>query len=103
MATAVTSQIEIDEQGVAWIIGANTKVTEVVLDKLSYGWSPEEIHFQHPHLSLAQIHSALAYYYENGEKLNAEIERDYQEAKALQPRLSNPALRRKLEELKKRS
>ena len=39
------------------------KVTEVVLDKIAYGWSPEEIHFQHPHLSLAQIHAALTYYY----------------------------------------
>jgi hypothetical protein len=36
-----------------------------VLDKLAYGWSPEEIHFQHPALSLAQIHAALSYYYEN--------------------------------------
>jgi uncharacterized protein (DUF433 family) len=102
MATAVASQIEIDEQGVAWITGANTKVAEVVLDKLAYGWSPEEVHFQHPHLSLAQIHSALAYYYDNREKVDAEIERDYQDAKSLQPRLSNPALRRKLEQLKKR-
>ena len=33
---------------------------EVVLDRLAYGWSPEEIHFQHAELSLAQIHSALA-------------------------------------------
>ncbi len=69
MATRVTTHIEIDEEGVAWITSANTKVIEVVLDKLAYGWSPEEIHFQHPHLSLAQIHSALAYYYENQEKL----------------------------------
>ena len=41
----VASQIEIDDQGVAWIAGANTKVIEVVLDKLAYGWSPEEMHF----------------------------------------------------------
>ncbi len=26
----------------------------------SYGWSAEELQFQHPYLSLGQIHSALA-------------------------------------------
>ena len=62
--TIVSTHIEIDDKGVASITGANTKVVEVVLDRLAYGWSPEEIHFQHPHLSLAQIHSALAYYYD---------------------------------------
>ena len=62
MSSIATTHIEIDERGVAWITGANTKVIEVVLDKLAYGWSPEEIHFQHPGLSLAQIHAALTYY-----------------------------------------
>ena len=101
MSGTVASQIEIDGQGVAWIVGANTKVIEVILDKLAYGWSPEEIHFQHPRLSLAQIHSALAYYYENREKIDAEIERDYQEAKSLRSKLSNPQLHQKLRALKR--
>ncbi len=101
MAISITKQLETDEQGVVWITGANTKVIEVVLDKMSYGWSPEEIHFQHPHLSLAQIHSALAYYYENREKLDAEIERERQEAENLKDQVSNPALRQKLLKLKK--
>ena len=100
MAITVASQIEIDDHGVAWIAGANTKVLDVVLDKKAYGWSPEEIHFQHPHLTLSQIHSALAYYYENSGKLDAQIDRDYQEAKRLEPTLSDPALRQKLHALK---
>jgi uncharacterized protein (DUF433 family) len=102
MATNITTQLEIDENGVAWIAGANTKVIEVVLDKLAYGWSPEEIHFQHSHLSLAQIHSALAYYYENREVLDAEIERERREAEQLKNQVSNPALLQKLLRLKKR-
>ena len=64
---------------VAWIAGVNTKVKEVVLDKLAYGWSPEEMHFQHPHLSMAQIHAALAYYYENQDHLDEEIRRDLED------------------------
>src|SRR5207237_3676036 len=47
MSTGLTTQIEIDARGVAWVAGANTKVKEIVLDKLAYGWSPEEMHFQH--------------------------------------------------------
>lgn len=101
MPSTVVSQIEIDDQGVAWIVGANTKAIEVVLDKIAYGWSPEEIHFQHPHLSLAQVHSALAYYYENKESLDAEIDRDYQEARSMRSQLSSPALREKLHTLQK--
>ena len=58
--SSLISSIEIDQQGVAWIVAANTKVIEVVMDKLAHGWSPEEIHFQHSHLSLAHIHAALS-------------------------------------------
>jgi uncharacterized protein (DUF433 family) len=58
-------------------------VIEVVLDHLAYGWSPEEIHFQHTHLSLAQIHAALSYYHDHQTELDAEIQRQLAEAEAL--------------------
>ena len=73
MAMTTHPHIRLDDRGVAWIDGANVKVIEVVLDRLAYGWSPEEIHFQHADLSLAQIHSALAYYYDHQSRLDAEI------------------------------
>ncbi len=38
------------------------KVVELVVEQRTYGWSPEELHFQHPYLTLRQIHSAPAYY-----------------------------------------
>jgi uncharacterized protein (DUF433 family) len=75
--------IRLDEHGVAWIDDANVKVIEVVLDRLAYGWSPEEIHFQQPHLSLAQIHAALAYYYDHQAALDAEIGRQEETARRL--------------------
>jgi hypothetical protein len=46
------TQIELDNRGIAWIGGTKAKIIEVVLDKVAYGSSPEEIHFQHPNLSL---------------------------------------------------
>jgi len=99
--TAVfATQIEIDGRGVAWIGGTKVKVAEVVLDKLAHGWSPEEIHLQHPHLSLAQIHAALTYYYENQNDLDMQIRRGSEEAGKLASQVSDADLRGKLSGLK---
>jgi len=35
-----TTHIEIDERGVAWITDANTKVIEVILDRVAYWMEP---------------------------------------------------------------
>jgi len=100
MSTVTTTHIEIDEQGTAWIADSNTKVIEVVLDKLAYGWSPEEIHFQHPHLALAQIHAALAYYYDHQDELHADIDRRHQEVDDLAAEAASSSLQQKLRALK---
>src|SRR5437773_790696 len=97
----VASAIEVDDRGVAWIAGANTKVIEVVLDKIAYGWSPEEMHLQHPHLSLAQIHAALSYYYEHQEELDADIARRRKEVEKMAAESPDSPLRRKLLNLRK--
>ena len=31
------------------------KAIELVAEAIAYGWSPEELHFQHSYLSLGQI------------------------------------------------
>ena len=102
MTAVFATQIELDGRGVAWIGGTKVKVTEVVLDKIAYGSSPEEIHFQHPHLSLAQIHAALTYYYENQSDLDAQMQRDLEESDKLAAEVSDPEFRRKLIDLKQR-
>ena len=98
MVAVVNSLIEIDEKGVPWISGANTKVIEVVLDKMAHGSSPEEMHLQYPHLSLAQIHAALSYYYEHQANMDAEIERWDREVEALRAEQTNPLKRQELEQ-----
>jgi len=50
------------------------KVVELVVEKLAHGWSPEELHFQHPYLTLGQIYSALAYYSDHQAELEKDIE-----------------------------
>lgn len=101
MTAIFATQIELDGQGVAWIGGTRVKVVEVVLDKIAYGWSPEEIHFQHPHLSLAQIHGALTYYYEHQSELDARIRQGLDETDKLAAEVSDAEFRRKLSDLKR--
>ena len=97
MVAVINSLIEIDEKGVPWITGANTKVVEVVLDKIAYGWSPEEMHRQHPHLSMAQIHAALSYYYEHQAEVDADIERRNRYVEEMRAQNTNPFTREELE------
>jgi uncharacterized protein (DUF433 family) len=101
VTATLATQIELDDRGLAWIAGTRVKVTEVVLDKVAYGSSPEEIHFQHPNLSLAQIHGALTYYYENQDKLDEQIRRGLEESDKLSAHVSDPEFRRKLLHLKR--
>jgi uncharacterized protein (DUF433 family) len=85
-----------DDGGRPWIDDTNTKVIEVVLDHIAYGWSADEIHHQYPYLSLAQIHSALAYYFDHKQDVDAEIERqrkEYEELRA-QANVESPFLKR---------
>jgi uncharacterized protein (DUF433 family) len=101
VTTVLTTQIELDARGLAWIAGTRVKVVEIVLDKLAHGWSSEEIHFQHPNLSMAQIHAALTYYYENQAKLDEQIREGLKEAAAVSAQLSDESLRRRLIDLQR--
>jgi uncharacterized protein (DUF433 family) len=67
--------ILIEADRVPRIAGTTTKVIEIVLDQQAYGWSPEEIQYQHPYLTLGQIHAALAYYWDHRAELDQDIQR----------------------------
>lgn len=75
-STTTTSyeHIRLDDKGSPYIVGTTMKVVELIMAQKAYGWSPEELHFQHPYLAMNQIHSALAYYWEHQEALDADIE-----------------------------
>ena len=73
--TATTYEhVQLNSNGVPIISGTTMKVVELVMAQMAYGWSPEELHFQHPYLTLGQIHSALAYYWDHKETLDLDIE-----------------------------
>ena len=96
MPKTTTAHIHLDDRGRAWIDDTNTKVIEVVLDKLANGSSPEEIHFQHSHLSMAQIHAALSYYYDHQAEFDAEIERQVKEYDELRAKVEDSPIRQRL-------
>jgi uncharacterized protein (DUF433 family) len=70
--------VVLDEDDVAVIDGTNMKVQELVAERLAWGWSPEELLLNHPYLTLGQIFSALAYYADHQEQIEAAIEADVQ-------------------------
>ena len=74
--TICYEHITVRGDGVALIAQTRTKVSQLASETVAYGWSPEEIHFQHPFLSMGQIHSALAYYWDHQEEINRQIEAD---------------------------
>jgi uncharacterized protein (DUF433 family) len=101
MSQTPTAHIRLDERGVAWIDDTNVKVIEVVLDKLAHGSSPEEMHLQYPHLSLAQIHAALSYYYDHQQAFDAAIEDQLRRVEALAAQAGDSPVRQRLRALGK--
>lgn len=78
--TTPYEHIVVEDKGIAVVADSRMKVAHLVSEVMAYGWSPEELHFQHPHLSMGQIHSALAYYWDHQEEINQQIEDNLQYA-----------------------
>lgn len=56
------------------------RVAQIAMDHLGRAWSSEEIARQYPHLSLSEIHSALAYYFDHQEQIDREIREELRQA-----------------------
>lgn len=70
------------------IAGTRIQVKYLAVMHYRQKMSPEEIISELPHLTLADIHAALAYYHDHREAINAEIAADrvwYDEMKARSP------------------
>jgi uncharacterized protein (DUF433 family) len=82
IATAY-KHIHLDDLQVPIVAGTTMKVVEIIIAQKAYGWSPEEIHFQHPYLSMSQIYSALAYYWDDRGEMDRDIQRRFDFAESL--------------------
>jgi uncharacterized protein (DUF433 family) len=96
MTQAFIEHIVVDEKGVARIAGSRIKVIHLVMEKMAYGWSADEIQAQHPHLSLADVHAAFTYYYDHKADLDSAIEEDNRCAEAMRAQVDQSWLVEKL-------
>ena len=55
------------------VSGTRSRVTQIVRD-IHRGSTPDRIHEEYPHLSLAQIYAALSFYYDHKADLDSQIE-----------------------------
>ncbi len=55
-----------------------------------------ELHEEYPHLTMGQIHSALAYYWDHKEQMETAIEKSRQIAEELREQLESPELQARL-------
>lgn len=79
--------LEVNDQNRAKIADSRVLVSQLIQEKHAHGWSPEELHFQHPEISLAAIYSALSYYYTYQSQIDAQIAQEQQTIQALQAEL----------------
>lgn len=59
--------------GCARIAGHRVRVLDIVIWHEQNGWTPDEIVSQIPSITLADVHAALAYYYDHREETQEEI------------------------------
>jgi uncharacterized protein (DUF433 family) len=80
------------------IAGTRVQVKHLVVMHYRQKMSPDDIVSELPHLTLADVHAALAYYHDHREAINAEIAADrawYEEMKARSPSRVQEKLRQR--------
>jgi uncharacterized protein (DUF433 family) len=99
MTSTGYAHIELNKDGKPIISGTRTKVVMIAIDKVAWGWDADQIHRQYPHLTLGQIHSALAYYYDHKEEMDRAIEESARFADEMRASLEESPARQKLRAL----
>jgi uncharacterized protein (DUF433 family) len=99
--TAATAyqHIVLDAAGVPYIANTTLKVVEIMEAQRAYGWSPEEYHLNHRYLTMGQIHSALAYYWDHQSELDAMLEDREQLTLRAEQSVGESPLRQRLRKL----
>jgi uncharacterized protein (DUF433 family) len=65
-----------DGQPRAFIAGTRVRVQDIYVDAEIHGLSADEIVDGYPHLTLAQVHAALSYYFDHREAIQEELRQD---------------------------
>ena len=86
-ANLQTNYIVQDEgicRGKPRIAGTRMKVQHIALEYVHAGLSVDEICKSHPHLTRAQIHAALSYYYDHQDEIEKDIRESREFAEAME-------------------
>jgi uncharacterized protein (DUF433 family) len=93
MQPVVVQHIEMRSSAIhgqkACVAGTRISVADVYVWHELMGKSPDQIVAEHPFLTLAQVHSALAYYYDHADEIRAQVKAGRDEAKRIQA--ANPS------------
>ena len=54
------------------VAGTNVKVSQIASEAEHLGMTPDEIVEAHPHLTLADVHAALMYYYDHRDAIRSD-------------------------------
>ena len=73
MAAMTYAHIDLTDTGKPIIAGTSMKVEELILDHLAYDWDASQLQVQYAYLSLGEIYSALAYYYDHKSEMDQVI------------------------------
>ncbi len=91
MATVIAYPHIRKENGAAACLESHprTRVAMIVIDYLARGLGPEDLVRHYPYLKLAEVHAAMAYYYDHQQEIDAEIQAELHQLEneaATQPR-----------------
>lgn len=53
------------------------RVAQLVMDYIAHGWSADEMVRQHPNLRQAEVHAAMAYYFDHDAEISAELRAEW--------------------------
>jgi uncharacterized protein (DUF433 family) len=95
-AAVLPNYIELDDEGRAWVTDTNTRVLQIVMNKIAWGWEADRIHEEYPHLPLAKIHAAFQYYYDHKEQCDREIEKTSRWIEEMRRKQPESPLRKRL-------
>jgi uncharacterized protein (DUF433 family) len=103
MSSTIAPYIEMRPSAIhgqkACIAGTRISVEDVYVWHELMGKSPDQIVAEYPFLSLAQVHSALAYYFDHAEEIRAQVKSGRDEAERVRE-ANPPRLPTKVAELK---
>ncbi len=88
--------ITLNKNGKPVIAGTRMKVIHLALDKIAYGWSPEEMQYQYPFLTMGQIYAALAYFADHENEFEKEITDQLKKVDKARKKTLNSPMRKRL-------